>query len=491
MKKQLFKLALPAIFLFVSKSLVAQDGPNAPSGFTAIPSSTAYEIHLSWSDNSNNETRFIIYKEWVDEFVNSADIILSANATAYVDTEVQPNVAYHYSLWSENDFGTSVEVYANATVSVQTPPAPTNFSVTTGPLTSIQVNFTDNSDLETGYQIQHAADPDQSIFESYVIPGDTMGDVVTTFVKDYPHNFTVYVRVRAFRNDNGTYIYGPFTPLLSATTDDYPAEPSNFNSVVEDNNIRLSWPDNATNEAAYILVRYTGDYNPNFHTAFRLPANTTTYLDSTAQEGVAYTYRLQAIDVYEDVPGHYFFTEGRFVETSATIYAALPAPSNLHGGAYSPNDILFAYTDNSLNETGFEVFYSTISPTGPFEINWLEDEDPDYEINLGGLHGFEPNTTVYFKVRAVLISPDYMDTLYSNFSNLASVETLPTDVPAAPLALLATYVTPTSFVANWESVEFGDHYELYVFSINDSIPLTGYNGIEVWGTSLAVSGNIN
>jgi hypothetical protein len=487
MKTQLFKLLLISCLISYVDFTYGQNAPNAPSNFQAMPNPGENKIYLFWTDNADNETRFVISKEWIDEFDNSQEIIISADSTHYIDASVHPNIDYHYSLWAENEFGPSEEVYTNATIHVEAPPAP-DIAVTQGALTSIQVSFVDNSNRESGYQIQHTSDSGLIFMQSFEIPGHALGDLVTASVSGYPHNTTVYVRVRGFAYSNGTKIYGAFSAVKSANTDSLPVNPSNFRDSIDVNKIVLRWNDNANNEAAYILVRYTGSYNPNIHTAFRLPANTNSYADNTVQPGVSYTYRLQAIDVYEDVPARYFFTAGRYVETSAIITPILAAPSDLRGGAIDAHSILFSYTDNSSNEDGFEVHYSVVSPNGPFEIKWLNDEDPDYEINLGGLDGFDANTTVYFKVRAVLFANNYLDTIYSDFSNLAEVTTDDLEPLPAPLAHLATFVSPTSFTANWESVDNAAYYKLYVFTVNDSTPLSGYYGIPVWDISMTVDG---
>jgi hypothetical protein len=381
-------------------------------------------------------------------------------------------------------------VVVSSAIFVDVPPAPLNVSASTGPLTSIQVTFTDNSDLETGYEIQHTHDLNIE-FQSYTIPGGTTGSTITTLVKGYPHLSTVYVKVRAFRVDNGVYSYSPFSPIVSAVTDDIPLPPTNLVASTEGSTIKLTWSDNSTNEAAFILVRYVGDYNPNFSTPILLPANTTVYVDPSPEKNIRYTYRVQSIDVFEYAyPDHLFFTNGRFVETSAILKVAPERPTCLAGGTYSPSDILFAYHDNSDFESGYEVHYSTVSSTGPFTVDWTADGSPTEETNIGSFHGLDPNTTIYFKVRAVVFIDEGTETLFSEFSNLATVTTESVEPLEAPVADLASYVSPTGFQASWsDGGSDVSYYRLFVYSISDSTVLQGYDGLRVFsGLSYDVRG---
>ena len=385
-------------------------------------------------------------------------------------------------------FATDDVVASSATIN-EAPPTPLNVVASTGPLTSIQVTFTDNSDLETGYEIQHTYDLNIE-FESYTIPSGTIGSTITTLVKGYPHLSTVYVKVRAFRVDNGIYSYSPFSPIVSAVTDDVPSPPTNLVASLEGSTIKLTWSDNSTNEAAFILVRYVGDYNPNLSTPILLPANTTVYVDPSVEKNTKYNYRVQSIDVFEYAyPDHLFFTNGRFAETSAVLEVAPERPTCLVGGTYSPADILFAYHDNSDFESGYEVHYSTISSTGPFIVDWTADGSPTEETNIGSFHGLDPNTTVYFKVRALVFISGSTDTVFSEFSNMATVATESVEPLEAPVADLASYVSPTRFTASWsDGGSDVSYYQLFVYSINDSTVLKGYDGLRVSGLFYDVTG---
>lgn len=78
--------------------------PNAPSGLTAI-GVTNNQINLNWSDNSNNEVRYLIERStnaggnWLlRDSVN-------ANITAYSDMGLLQNTVYHYRVRTYNSVG--------------------------------------------------------------------------------------------------------------------------------------------------------------------------------------------------------------------------------------------------------------------------------------------------------------------------------------------------------------------------------------------------
>ena len=60
----------------------------------------------------------------------------------------------------------------------------------------------------------------------------------------------------------------------------------------------LTWTDNATNELTYRVERATGNCSgtPTFAEIATLPANTVTYVDTTAATNTWYCYRVRAVN---------------------------------------------------------------------------------------------------------------------------------------------------------------------------------------------------
>ncbi|MGN6438463.1 MAG: PA14 domain-containing protein, partial [Agriterribacter sp.] len=80
--------------------------PSAPSGLTATTQSYN-RINLSWTDNSNNETSFELFRSdnSVEDFQTIA--VLPANTTSFADTTVKPATKYFYKVRTINQYGQS------------------------------------------------------------------------------------------------------------------------------------------------------------------------------------------------------------------------------------------------------------------------------------------------------------------------------------------------------------------------------------------------
>ncbi|MFM7019020.1 fibronectin type III domain-containing protein [Flavobacterium sp.] len=92
-------------------------GPLAPSNLIGeVISST--QINLSWTDNSTNETGFIIERK--TSIGNYENIIsLTQNITTYHDTGLLPGTSYTYRIKSFNNVGDS-QLYSNE-ITLETP----------------------------------------------------------------------------------------------------------------------------------------------------------------------------------------------------------------------------------------------------------------------------------------------------------------------------------------------------------------------------------
>ena len=104
-------------------------------------------IELIWSDNSNNETGFKIFRNGV--LIKT----LPANTTTYTDTGLIPGMTYTYEVKSTNEIGDSLPATATATTEGEPPSAPTNFKAYSLGSKSIKLLWNDNSNNETGFKI--------------------------------------------------------------------------------------------------------------------------------------------------------------------------------------------------------------------------------------------------------------------------------------------------------------------------------------------------
>lgn len=105
-------------------NLPAEPAPDAPSGLTATAISSS-QIDLAWTDNSDNEAGFKIYRGTVSGVLALIDTV-AAGETTYSDTGLVAETTYIYAVTATNDTDDSAatsEVSATTDSSAQ--PAPT------------------------------------------------------------------------------------------------------------------------------------------------------------------------------------------------------------------------------------------------------------------------------------------------------------------------------------------------------------------------------
>jgi hypothetical protein len=116
-------------------------------------------VNLTWSDNSTNETGFVIERSpnGVDGWTEIA--MKAADATSHSDTSVSPSTQYFYRVRAVNGVGAS----ANSNVAGATTPAmptvpaaPSNLAATAVSPTQINLAWTDNANDETGFVIERS-----------------------------------------------------------------------------------------------------------------------------------------------------------------------------------------------------------------------------------------------------------------------------------------------------------------------------------------------
>ncbi len=134
-----------------------------------------------------------------------------------------------------------------------------------------------------------------------------------------------------------------------------PAAPTNLlASITSATQVTLDWTDNATNETGYLVQRAVGAGA--FATLATTPANSSTYIDTTALAGTTYSYQVLAFNVLgNSAPSN-----------TATITFAKPAapsalvavPSVLSTAAPT---MTLTWVDNSNNASGFVLQRATNS----------------------------------------------------------------------------------------------------------------------------------
>src|SRR5439155_21882870 len=96
--------------------------PNAPSGLGATAISWS-QINLNWTDNSTNETNFIVERALTSTFSSITSFSLPAGTTSFSDTGLAAGTNYYYLLKANNRAGNSpYSHFPSATTHVASPP---------------------------------------------------------------------------------------------------------------------------------------------------------------------------------------------------------------------------------------------------------------------------------------------------------------------------------------------------------------------------------
>ncbi|MFT3788022.1 MAG: PA14 domain-containing protein [Tepidisphaeraceae bacterium] len=133
--------------------------PAAPTGLTAT-AATGTRVDLAWDDNSTNETGFKVERRLVGGTFAQIGTV-AANVKTYADTTVTAGNSYEYRVRATTG---SLDSSYSGTASVTTPggtggvpAAPSGVTlqlVSTSAGPNVRVNWTDNSNNETGFRIQ-------------------------------------------------------------------------------------------------------------------------------------------------------------------------------------------------------------------------------------------------------------------------------------------------------------------------------------------------
>lgn len=172
-------------------SITTGDTPAAPSNLTVIEI-TKNSTTLSWTDNADDETGFIIERKTGSGSFYEINT-LGANVTTYSNTSLSANTTYHYRVKAYNTSGDSGYSNVVSITAGDVPSAPTDLRVTTVFGTGVTITWIDNATNELGYRIERKTGTGNYIQVAVV------GANVTTYSNTgLAANTSYQYRVRAF-----------------------------------------------------------------------------------------------------------------------------------------------------------------------------------------------------------------------------------------------------------------------------------------------------
>ena len=184
--------------------------PAAPSNGSATATSDT-QIRLSWNDNANNETQYLVERS-TDNLNYGQPVILPANATGYTDSGLTASTPYWYRITARNDAGNSGPLILTTTTTAPPPPppsAPSGLTATAVSKSQINLKWTDTSSNEDGYKIERSADG-LKYTQIAIVSANTTSYANTRLTA----NKLYYYRVRAY-NGSG---HSGYSNVASART---------------------------------------------------------------------------------------------------------------------------------------------------------------------------------------------------------------------------------------------------------------------------------
>ncbi len=366
--------AAPVYSLPTIASKTTPAWPAVPTDLAVTAVSDA-EIDLKWTAASG-ATEYKIERS-ADGLSDWRQIGTTAN-NYYNDssiTEGEGTLRYYRVLATKTNEGDSA--FTNVTSATTLPAKPASVQITELDGGHVTLAWSDTSNIESGYVIEQkqsdgswlAIQTTNANAENVSIEGDFVSTTCYTF------------RVRAFK------IYPDYCDYslaeeASAATLSVPAAPTGLSAtVVSASTIDLRWTNAATNETGYEIWRCTVGGSWNLRST-ELP-DTTYFHDTELSDGVAYSYRVRAINL---------------VGNSAYIYASavtpILAPSAVNITATSGSQMTVRWSGVSGNETGYSVFQFI---DGDWQQVAIAEKDATSQVIAGT---FNPATEYAFAVAA-------------------------------------------------------------------------------------------
>ncbi|HEX8333483.1 MAG TPA: fibronectin type III domain-containing protein, partial [Segetibacter sp.] len=419
--------------------------PDKPTNFIAVAVSNS-AIRLDWSDNpnpTNNETGFEIYRATGAGGPYSLITITGSDVLTYTNTGLQANTFYYYIIRAINNDGASVitpEISIKTTVDLQPPTAPADLRIAGSTRSTVDLTWLPSSDDVgvTKYDIYINGVKSYTTTETYFTVLNLTKGVTYAFsvkARDFAGNISAASnQVTASAILSGLYYkyyHGIWNllPNFKSLTPVYIGNSPNIDITQrsQNDNFAFLWEGsinipvsgtyyfrtNSDDGSRVWLGQLNGsaspyDYNGNdivnndgshgavdkTSVALNLTAGTypiaIAYFDKTGAEQMVLSWSTPSTGgAFELVPNSAF----QDVYTSTNAPAV---PSNLKATAQSIDKIRLTWTDNSTNESGFELWRSRYPNTGFITVGTVSKDITTFLDSA-----LSPNTSYYYKIRAV------------------------------------------------------------------------------------------
>ncbi len=384
--------------------------PPAPSGLTATATDTT-TVDLSWTDNTGTETGFIVERCQGSGCTSFSQLaVTAADATSYTDGDACPATTYTYRVKATNDavpWTSAASDTAEATTASL--PAAPSLNASRASEVAVDLSWTDTASDETGYRVERCQGSGCTDFAEIAV---TTADAVSHTDSGLTPATTYRYRLRPYKNSACAW-NGPYSPASGDVTTTIlpPADVSA--TATNTTTVTLSWTDTTASETGFEVERCQGSGCADFASLATAAADSTTYQDTTAAHSTTYRYRIRAIG------------SGWASSYTATGDVTTPTPSppsDLAVNRQSETTLSLSWTDNTSDESGFEIERCQGSGCTGFALLTTTAANATSYLDSG----LAANTTYRYRVRAVKTATAPWQTAYTAPDEAATTVLAPT-----------------------------------------------------------------
>jgi fibronectin type 3 domain-containing protein len=228
---------------------------------------------VSWSDNSDNESGFKIYRSTGGTY--SLVQTVGSNVTSCVNTGLSSGITYYYKVKAYNAYGESYQSNVDSAVPSGVPTAPTGCTAMPG-CGRVTISWS-NVSSENGYKIYRSIGGGYSYITS-------VGANITSYINTgLSTSYTYYYKVLAYNSCGNS----GYSNVASAQPLGTPSTPSMLSATaVSSSQINISWS-NVGGESGYKIYR-NGSY------ICSKGANVTSYSNYGLSASTTYCYTVRS-----------------------------------------------------------------------------------------------------------------------------------------------------------------------------------------------------
>lgn len=426
--------------LNVNNLLMALEGeteqpfPAAPSSL-GIAAVGADWVNLIWNDNSNNEEGFEIEIS-VDGGSNYEFFdIVGPGVTSITASELEPSTSYKFRVLAFNEIGysgpsNSVTVLTTRLVA---PSAPSNVRPDNVWSRRVDIAWDDNSNNETGFRIMVSTDGGTTWNEAGVTGPDATRFQAEGLSPERSYNFGVQAV-----GGGGNSALARSRSFITAPPAPSDVRPENTSARTVD----IVWNDVSQTEtgfrvyvstnggASWTMVGTTASNSQRLRVTDLSPSTTYQYVvRASGAEGLSELSNVATVTTRSEIPA---------------------PPSAVRADNIWSDKVDLAWSDNSGNETGFQVYYRTAASS-----NWFFVGATGANATRFRVQGLQAGMTYVFGVQAVN---------GNQAGDVVSSGSVTTPVPTPDFSRMSiSDVGRISFRLNWRyNLSTPDHFEVYI-----------------------------